>query len=196
MKELFVPFYINNFEDIQLELLNAIDHDYTLNSKPHAVTYPEKYMMEKCPIFMSWLKPRLKMPVRLYRYYITPPGNRLPVHIDGTSVTVPFALNIPVAGTKNTQHTFYETSKDNIAFKTGEGYLGATQPIDSTKLEKIAELEILTPHVTNNSVLHGVTNETNEHRVMFTVRWLIHPTVGRTVEECMDTSGILEGHYD
>lgn len=196
MKELFVPFNIPNFENIQLELLNAIDHDYTLESKPHAFTYTEGYMLEKCPIFMSWLKPRLKLPVRLYRYYVTPPRNRLAVHIDGMSPTVPFALNIPVAGTKNTQHAFYETSQDNIERKTGQGYLGAIQPIDQSKLVKITDLEILTPHVTNNSVLHGVTNDTDEHRVMFTVRWLIHPTLGRAVEECMDIQGLFDGLYD
>lgn len=192
MKELFIPFHIPNFEEVREELLQAIDHDYTVDQKPHAFTYPEKYMMEKCPIFMSWLQPRLKLPVRLYRYYVTPPRSKLPIHIDGSAVTVPFALNIPLSGTKNTYHSYYETSKDNIGFKTGEGYLGAMQPIDQSKLTKIADLEILRPHVTNNSILHGVSNNSEQHRVMFTVRWKIHPTEARTVEECMDILGMFE----
>ncbi len=191
MKELFFPFFIPNFDAVQTELLAAIDHDYKLNSGPHAFTYQEAYMLERCPMFMSWLKPRLKLPVRLYRYYITPPKSRLSIHIDGTQPTVPFALNIPVAGTKNTQHTFYETNEDNIQFNIDPNYLGAKRPIDVSRLKKIKDLEILEPHVTNNSVFHGITNNTDEHRVMFTVRWMIHSTIGRTVEECMDTQGLF-----
>lgn len=192
MKELFIPFRIPDFEVIQKELLSAIDHDYKESNKPHAFTYPEYYMKHKCPVFMSWLMPRLKLPVRLYRYYITPPRSSLPVHIDGTNPTVPFALNLPLSGTKNTLHSFYETTKDNIEFKTGPGYLAATQPVDCSKLEKIVDLEILEPYVTNNAVLHGVTNDTDDHRVMFTVRWLIHETIGRTVEECLEISDLLQ----
>ena len=192
MKELFVPFHIPDFENIQIELLNAIDHDYKVEEKPHAFTYQEKYMLEKCPMFMSWLKPRLKLPVRLYRYYITPPKNKLSIHIDGTNPTVPFALNIPLVGTKNTYHSFYETERENMIAKTGPGYLAATQPIDYSKLNKIADLEILTPHITNNSVLHGVTNDTDDYRVMFTVRWLIHPSQGRDVQDCMEISDLIE----
>lgn len=192
MKELFIPFNIPNFEEVQIELLNAIGHDYKESKIPHAFTYTQMYMIEKCPKFMSWLKPRLKMPVRLYRYYITPPKSKLAIHIDGTNPTVPFALNIPVSGTKNTYHSFYDTDTENIEPKTGAGYLYAMQPIDSLKLKKISELELLTPHVTNNEVLHGVVNDTDEHRVMFTVRWLVHSTLCRDVEECMHISDLLE----
>lgn len=192
MKELFIPFRIPNFESIQAELLNAINHDYKKIEKPHAFTYEENYMIEKCPIFMSWIKPKLKLPVRLYRYYVTPPKSKLSIHIDGTNPTVPFALNIPVTGTHRTLHTFYETSPDNIHYKTGQGYLGAMAPKDSEKLKKLADLEITQPYITNNSVLHGVTNDTDNYRVMFTVRWLIHSTIGRQVEECMDTSDLFK----
>lgn len=191
MKELFIPFSIPNLESIQQELLAAIDHDYRDSIKPYAFTYQEEYMKQTCPLFMSWLLPRLKLPVRLYRYYVTPPGSKLAIHIDGTNPTVPFALNIPVAGTRNTLHTFYETPKENMTFKTGPGYLGATQPIDYNRLVKVADLEIVTPHVTNNSVFHGVTNNTDQHRVMFTVRWTIDHVIGRNVHECMEFSDLF-----
>jgi hypothetical protein len=192
MKELFIPFVIPDLELIQTELLAAIDHDYKANEKPHAFSYYDPYMMDRCPFFMSWLRPRLKMPVRMYRYYITPPKSKLAVHIDGVNPTVPFAVNIPLAGTKNTFHSYYETTADNITYKTGPGYLGAAQPIDYSKLKKIVDLEIVTPHITNNSVLHGVTNDTDQHRVMFTIRWIVDSKIARTVQECMEISDLLE----
>lgn len=195
MKELFIPFTIPNFKSIQQELLKGIRHDYKQHDKPHAFTYAESYMKEHCPLFMSWLIPRLKLPVRLYRYYVTPPRSNLSIHIDGTNPTVPFALNIPILGTENTLHSFYETNVDNIEYKTGAGYLAATQPINLSKLKLISQLEIVEPHVTNNSVLHGITNDTDQFRIMFTVRWKIHATEARTIEECMDVSELFLNHY-
>jgi hypothetical protein len=46
----------------------------------------------------------------------------------------------------------------------------------------------------NNTILHGVRNDSNEYRVMFTVRWPLHSTLFRNVEEVMDTSDLLLGH--
>ena len=187
MKELYLPVVIPNFVEIQKELHNAIDHDYKEKTQPYAFTYSKSYMEEKCPIFMSWLKPRLKLPVRIFRYYITPPGKSLGPHIDGfKDLPVPFGLNIPVSGTKNTFHNVYECDPDNIEVRSPNGYLTGLHPKDENKLKLIESLEILTPCIINNSVMHGVVNKSNEFRIMFTVRWLIHPTIGREVNECLD----------
>lgn len=195
MKELFFAFSIPNFENIQKELLEAIDHDYKEHTKPHRFTYQEKYIQEKCPLFMAWLTPRLKMPVRMYRYYVTPPRCNLNIHIDGYDPTVPFALNIPLTGTKGTFHSFYESSGDNRQFGISNSYigrnLGATKPLDYSKCTKVADLELVSPHVTNSSVFHGITNDTDQYRVIFTVRWILHETIGRTVQECMEISDLL-----
>lgn len=193
MKELFIPFEIPNLEAIQAELLAAIDHDYTEAHEPHAFTFNEKYMREKCPRFMAWLKPKLKQPVRLYRYYVTPPNQSLRVHIDGDDPTVPFGLNIPILGCNNTLHTYYKTDPDNLDFGIHSGYLGGTHPKDLSKLEKIVDLEITRPYVINNEVPHGVVNNSDKHRIMFTIRWEVHPLKFRTVEEVIDTSDLTLG---
>lgn len=193
MKELFIPFNIPRFEEIQSELLLAIDHDYKEKTEPYAFTYPEAYMKEKCPLFMEWLLPRLKLPVRLYRYYVTPPNQNLGIHIDGANPTVPFGLNIPVSGTKNTYHNIYECELSNfvVAPPANNGYLASMYPRNFEKLKLLHSLEITSPQVINNAVMHGVVNNTNLHRIMFTVRWLVHHTKGRNVDECMDTTGMF-----
>ena len=194
MEELYRNIVIPNLEEIQQELLACIDHDYKIDTKPHAFTYPESYMISKCPKFMSWLKPRSKLPIRLLRFYITPPHQELDIHIDGGGSTpvVPFGLNIPVAGTKNTYMTWYKCDPDNIVSEARGGYLVGTHPRDINKLEVTESLEILKPCFTNNAIMHGVKNESDEYRVMFTVRWILHNKFGRAIESCIDTDGLFE----
>jgi len=193
MKELYIPFTIPNLESIQKELLDAIDHDYKEATVPHAFTYGEKYMLESCPQFMGWLKPRLRLPVRIYRYYVTPPHQSLGIHIDGANPTVPFGINIPVIGTKNTYHSYYETDPDNLEVRVPTGYLGGTHPKDLSKLKLTTELEIMRPYVINNEILHGVRNDSDEHRVMFTVRWAIHEKLARNIQDCMHVADLQLG---
>lgn len=197
MKELFIPFNIPEFADMQDELHKAIPHDYTSKLEPYAFTLSERYMIEKCPKFMSWLKPRLKLPVRMYRYYVTPPRRNLGVHIDGPAPDsrVPFALNIPVSGTKNTLHSFYQTDDDNIQRierELGTSYMEGMMPRSRAKLNLLAEIEIVNPHVTNNAVFHGVTNNTDNYRIMLTIRWNWKDEQGTNVDECIDISDLIE----
>jgi hypothetical protein len=194
MKELAVPFTIPNFEEIQSELLAAIDHDYKVNST-YAFIYSSQYMKIHCPKFMGWLMPKVKIPIRIFRYYVTPPYTTLATHIDGVNPKSPFGLNIPVTGTKNTYHSYYDTSEDNMYSDAPAGYLGAWLVKDQSKLKLLGEeLEVMRPYVMNNAILHGVRNDSNEYRVMFTVRWPLHHTLFRNIEEVMDTSELLLGH--
>lgn len=186
MKELYIPFSIPNLEEIKQELLDAIDHDYTEPKFPHAFTYSTVYMQSHCPLFMNWLTPKLKVQVRIFRYYVTPPHQELGIHLDGIYPTVPFGLNIPLIGSKNTYHSYYDTEPDNLEHRNPKSYLGGTHPKDLSKLTKICDLEITRPYVINNEVLHGVRNESDVHRVMFTIRWPIHKTLFRDIHDVMN----------
>lgn len=193
MKELYIPCFISNLKEIQEELLKAIKHDYKENKNPHAFTYDFMYIEKSCPKLMAWLKPRLKVPVRAYRYYVTPPHQSLAAHIDGAgTLTATFGINIPVAGTENTYFTYYETDPDNLEIRIPKGgYYSSTHPKDFTKLKPIAEIELTEPYVINNAVLHGVRNESDNYRVIFTMRWPVHPSKYKTVDEVLDTTGMF-----
>lgn len=187
--------YINipNFIEIQQELLACIDHDYTADTEPHAFIYRQSYMTESCPKFMNWLLPKSKMPIRLFRFYVTPPGKRLGAHIDGNAAaTVPFGMNIPVAHTADTYHIFYGCTRDNLLDQYPKGGLGVRHPKNFKEMIELERLEIVKPCFTNNSVMHSVENHSDKHRIMFTVRWIIHPKIGRTFEEVIDTAGLFE----
>jgi hypothetical protein len=193
MKELAIPFTIPNLEEIQLELLSAICHDYKKNVNTYAFSYSSDYMIKHCPKFMEWLIPKIRKPIRLFRYYITPPHTSLGVHIDGINPTSPFGLNIPIIGTKNTYHCFYETTKDNMIPSKLNSYLEHISVKDESKLNLISEkIEVIRPYVMNNSVLHSVQNNSNEYRVMFTLRWDL---TQRNLDDVIDTRDLLLGQY-
>lgn len=192
MIELFKKVKIDNFEAMQQELLTCIKHDYK-SKGIHAFTYEESYIKETCPLFYAWLFPRLKMPVRMFRFYITPPGEKLKPHIDGNIAyaTVPFGLNIPITGTKDTYQVYYNCSNDNIQGGLKVGYMGGMHPVDSSKLTEIERLEILQPCFTRNDVMHSVENNSTEFRVMFTVRWILDPLLGRKTDQVMDVTDLF-----
>jgi hypothetical protein len=193
MIELFKKVKIDGFDSVQKELLACIKHDYK-SKGVHAFTYDDNYMQESCPIFYSWLLPRLKLPVRMFRFYVTPPGEKLKAHIDGNIAyaTVPFGLNIPVVGTKNTYQIYHDCPSDNIQGGLKTGYMGGMHPIDIDKLKEIYKLEILQPCFTRNNIMHSVENNSEEFRVMFTVRWILDPIIGRKIEEVIDTTNLFD----
>lgn len=189
MNELAIPFTIPKLKEIQTELLLAIDHDYKTAVGAYAFSYSTKYMTQHCPKFIAWLRPKIKAPIRAFRYYITPPHTSLSAHIDGVNPTSPFGINIPIIGTKNTYHCFYETSEDNMFVANAGRYLEHIAVKDNSKLNLINEkIEVLRPYIMNNSVLHGVQNDSDEYRVMFTVRWSLFQ---RILEDVIDTSELL-----
>lgn len=197
MKELSIPFSIPNLEEIQQELLAAIKHDYKDPKyiHNHAFTYDTPYMQVACPTLMEWLLPRCIAPIRMLRYYVTPPHTVAPIHIDGIDPRLPFGINIPVTGCKNTYHTYYDTTEDNLiqSPSVDGSFYGAILPKDQSKLTVLEELEITRPYVINNEILHGIRNDSDDYRVMFTVRWILHPTRWRSIDECMNTTDLRLG---
>jgi hypothetical protein len=186
MKDLWIPINIPNFEEIQKELLNMITIEPNV-TKTHAVSIDEAIMMEKCPLFMSWLIPRKKQTVRMYRFYITEPYGHLGAHIDGgKNLKVPFGMNIPVLNCQNTFHIFYDCDEDNIKSDFNKGYLGGCVPIDRSLIKEKTRLEITRPYFTRNDVLHSIENNNPTYRIMFTVRWALHPTKARNIDEVFD----------
>lgn len=186
MKDLWTPIDIPNFGKVQEELGKMV----TINpgvTKTHAFSVSEKVMKECCSTFMQWFEPRKKKPVRIYRFYITEPFGHLGAHIDGSKqLKVPFGMNIPVANCENTYHIFYHCDEDNIKNEYKSGYLNGCVPKDQTLITENSRLEIVKPYFTRNDVMHSVVNNNSTYRVMFTVRWLLHPNIGRNIEEVFD----------
>lgn len=191
MEELYKFVNIPNFREVQTELLNAIDYDYQSKGK-HAKNYTAGYMKLKCPTLMNWLNGKNKSHYRLLRFYFTPPNGALEHHIDGNTPTVPFGLNIPVINCENTSMTWWNCDEDNFRIPNPDnGYLGAITPKDLSKITVKDKLELIKPCFTRNNIMHSIENPNNTTRIMFTVRWGLHPTKFRTIDEVMDTTDLF-----
>jgi hypothetical protein len=70
-------------------------------------------------------------------------------------------------------------------------YLHGLTPIDNSKLEIIEDLEITKPCFVKGDVMHGVKNFNDDIRIMFTVRWGLHPIKFRNIEDVVDTTDLF-----
>ena len=192
MKNLFTPIVVKDFDIFQAELKKSLPVDY--HSKGlHAFNRDEKTMTELCPQLMSWLKSRSRMPFRLLRYYVTPPQTNLAAHIDGyKAVSVPLGLNFPIIGYRNTYQIYYDCAHDNLSEKSKGEYLDGVVPKDPSIMKEISRIEIDRPGFVRNDIMHSIENSTDQWRVVFIVRWVLHPFIGRTIEEVFDANDLYE----
>jgi hypothetical protein len=183
MKDLWLPIDIPDLNQIQEELYQIVNIKQGI-TKTHAFSVDESTMIDNCPLFMDWFLPRKKEKVRLYRFYVTEPYGHLGAHIDGNKFCkVPFGMNIPVANCEHTYHIFYDCDEENIINELKNGYLAGCVPKDRSLLKEKCRLEITRPYFTRNDILHSIENNNPTYRVMFTVRWNLHPILYRTIEE-------------
>jgi len=178
----FKQINIPDFHDIQKELIDLVDIDS--KKLTHAYSVDEKIIIQKCPIFTNWLFSKKKMPIRAYRFYITEPYGKLGPHIDGTkTLRSPFGLNIPLKNYNNTYMHFYDCPEENIKNLFKNGYLGGCVPKDKHALVEKCKLELINPYFVRNDIMHSISNPNPTYRIIFTVRWILHPTKGRTIQE-------------
>lgn len=188
MNQLFLPFEIPNFKSIQHELFSSVDPE-RLTRGTHAFNHTEEQMLKNCPLFMNWFVPRNKSKVRLFRFYITEAKGHLGPHIDGLmKLRVPFGMNIPLLNCENTYHTYFDCDEDNLQNEYKSGYLAGVTPKDTSKIKEIEKRELTGPCFLRNDIIHSVINNNDKPRVMFTVRWELHPTRCREIEEVFDVS--------
>lgn len=192
MKELFKKVNIPEFDIIQKEVLDSITEDYNSN-KTFAFNYDIFETAKRCPKFMSWFLPRNKAPVRLIRFYVTKPYGYLNPHIDGgLPYTSPFGLNIPILNCENTKMFWFEYDSEEEYPTKPDGYYVAIFPRNPDRLRKIGELEITKPYFVRNDIMHSVENYNNGPRIMLTVRWPLHSTKYRTLEEVMKLDDLFD----
>lgn len=191
MKELFIPVKIDNLDKIQEELKQMLGSDYQSKGK-HAFNITLNTVKSSCPCLSTWLLPKLKSYPRLLRFYITPPKSFLGVHIDGRkNMPSPFGLNIPVFGCENTYHIFYNCDQDNIEDGDDERYLEGAVPKKIDMLTELERKEITAPCFVRNDIMHSVENNQDTWRVMFTIRWQIHSTFGKVINDVFDIEKCL-----
>jgi hypothetical protein len=186
MKELYIELKVDNFKEIQEELRQAIPQ-YTIEGFPKAIWNTYDSVIEKCPKVKEFFADRCIVPFDEIKWYITPPGMKLPIHKDGTALRLGyefhnFGINMPVLGVEGTTHDYWTTEHENILFpgtisesERQHGYKGGTvdRVIDPNKAVLVDSLELRTPTIINTSQFHSVTNPTDHTRIVIAFRWSI-----------------------
>lgn len=175
---------------ISSELLSAIKHDHQ-RLGTHAFTYDQSYMQHHCPRLWQWLGPRIRVPTRLMRFYVTAPRSRLPAHIDGQPVSVPFGLNFPVLNCEGTEMRWYKVRDSDIEpwkQHSEQGYMSSSRLVDGAadRAELLDSVEITRPCFVRNDIMHSVENPRNTWRIMLSIRFPLDPQRYRTIKEVID----------
>ena len=174
---------VDNFELIQTELEKATINNVTDNIRFWDV--PFVWFKENAPLTYEFINLRKKVPVRLCRFYLTPPYDNLQPHVDGlTTNKSPIGLNLPIIGCEDTTMDWYDSPDSNL--KDGPyGFNGitASRVIDFTKLRKVDTTTIDCPTFVRTDIVHGVTNFKSTPRLVLSLRFPYTQKFGQRFED-------------
>jgi hypothetical protein len=180
---LYKKLNVDNFELMRQELeLATLDK---VNSNLRFWDEPFIWIKSNTPIFYNFIESRKKFPIRLCRFYITPPFDELTPHADGlTNYRSPIGLNIPISGHENTSMDWYSCPSDNFeAGNYGFNNITASRVIDLNKLQKIDSTIIDCPTFVRTDVVHGVTNYKSTPRLVLSIRFPYSKQFGQNFED-------------
>jgi len=177
---------VPNYEVMRQELIKFTIEDVN-NDTRYWDVYRDKFK-NTCPEFFEFVTANSKIPIRLCRFYLTPPNETLEPHIDGLVVNrSPIGLNFPIIGWENTTMDWYDCPIDNlIDGGYGFGNINSCKVVDMTKLVKVSSVTIDVPTFVRTDVVHGVTNINPTKRLILSIRWYNNNTLGQNFNEVFD----------
>lgn len=187
---LYKKLNVDSFEVFRQELEN-FTKDKVLE-KARYWDVPWETFKTEIPTFYNFVMARKKLPVRLCRFYLTPPFDYLKPHIDGLSNDrAPLGLNIPILGYDNTLMTWYDCSDDNLE----DGFFGfnkvtASRIKDFTLIKPVEKTVIDCPTFVRTDVAHSVYNFKPTPRLVLSLRFYYAKSYGREFHEVFDLEGI------
>ena len=187
----YLKINVPNYEVMRQELVN-----FTAKNVADQVRYWDvrrDYFKDTCPVFYDFIMSNSLIPVRLCRFYLTPPYDYLEPHIDGRIVDKsPFGLNLPVLGWENTTMDWYDCDESNMTDGNyGFGSIQSTKVIDFNKLKKVASVTIDTPTFVRTDHMHSVNNPNPTPRLILSVRWYSNQTLGQEFEDSFNVKRFL-----
>ncbi len=180
---LYKKLNVDSFEIFREELENFTKDQVALNKRYWDVPWPE--FKTATPTFYNFVMSRRKLPVRLCRFYLTPPFDILKPHVDGwTNNRAPLGLNIPIVGYENTQMTWYSCPEDNLEDGDyGFNNISASKVKEFSLLKSIEETVIDQPTFVRTDVVHSVFNFKSTPRLVLSIRFHFVKTYGKEFHE-------------
>lgn len=149
--------------------------------KTYAISVDTHDILNSCPILKSILEQRIKVEmIDLFRFYVTPAGTKMGIHIDGSSPKVPFGLNFPVFNSADNYMNWYDIPEDQMHLFDAHkkyGYMPSFIPKKGADLKIIQSKQIDKPYFVKTDIMHNVVNNTDNDRIILSVRFLLDKAI-------------------
>lgn len=187
---LYKKIKVENFESIRNELEQATVDNVAKNFRFWDV--PFNWFKDKSPLLYEFIESRKRIPVRLCRFYLTPPLQILKPHVDGlTTNKSPIGLNIPIIGYKNTSMDWYDCADDNLEDGPyGFNKIKASKIINFSKIKKICSTCIDVPTLVRTDIAHGVINSNPYPRLVLSIRFFYGTTFGKNFDDIINLENL------
>lgn len=173
MIKYYLPFRVDGFDEMRK--LYASKYEY-LTATTQLGTQVIEWTSNNFPglydVVMDSIKGLDTFVIRS-RFFITPPRSSLPPHVDGFYIDPKnyWALNIPiiVSDTNHWQRWFeYDDELFRLANNMYKFSLCARNPQNLRLKDKLV---LTSPHFVNVGVFHDVFNNTDQHRIILSIRF-------------------------
>lgn len=181
---------IPNYDKIRLELENS-----TVDFVKNNVRYwdvPYTWFQINSPTLYNFLESRKKLPVRLCRFYLTPPNGSLPPHIDGLKNNrSPLGLNLPIAGYQNTTMSWWKCNDDNlIDGPYGFNNVTASKIVSVDQLIKTDSTTIDCPTFVRTDEVHSIESQNSNSRLVLSIRFLYSTSLRQEFSDVLDLADL------
>lgn len=187
---LYKKLNVESFEIFRQELENFTKEEVSINKRYWDV--PWQQFKTGAPTFYNFVMSRKKLPVRLCRFYLTPPNDILKPHVDGwTNNRAPFGLNIPILGYEDTRMTWYDCPEDNLEDGDyGFNNISASRVKEFSRLTPIEETTIDVPTFVRTDFVHSVFNFKPTPRLVLSIRFHFVKSYGKEFHEVFNLEGL------
>jgi hypothetical protein len=168
----FYPFIIPNYDKMQACLASKYANEFESGKMGTKILPWSIINFLELYVFLEQKIRPLGASVFRSRLFYTPPGGHLDTHIDGKELTNDWwALNLPIdVPADNHWHEWYSYNGE-LKREWSPVYTDLISPANPELLFVADKLLLDKPHFVNVGQFHSVTNNSDRHRLVLTIRF-------------------------
>ena len=173
MSKNYIPFYIDNFAEIQKSLQELYRDQYTGTSlKAFPKDWNRENFLDLYDVVDQFFKDN-NATIIFSRFFYTPAGKTLGVHADGEKYDPDYwALNIPIFTGKSMHWQEWFEYDGELKTESNGVYRNYIQPATPENLLMVDRLLLNSPHLVRVGTFHRVINDSSNDRLIVSIRFM------------------------